>query len=282
MDRRRQKNPVLVMTFLVRDEEDIIRENIEYHLHQGVDFFIAIDNASTDGTTKILKEYERKGILKYYYEPSDVWMQSEWATGIVREACLEHGADWVISNDADEFWIPVCDGQTLKEALESLGRDINVVEAKRSNFVPLCDNGKVAFFQKMIYRERDSKNPIGKPLPPKVIHRASASICVSLGNHSVSGLGVEVKKEGIIEVLHFPMRSIRQYEAKMINLGRGHENAGRPNLRRRFYRQYMKNNTFFVDKYEKECYSSHRLIKAWHSGALIRDTRVRDILYSIL
>jgi hypothetical protein len=30
----------VVMTLLVRDEEDILRENIDFHLKQGVDHFI--------------------------------------------------------------------------------------------------------------------------------------------------------------------------------------------------------------------------------------------------
>lgn len=49
------------MTLLVRDEQDIIRENIEFHLSQGVSFFIVTDNLSADGTAAILKEYEEMG-----------------------------------------------------------------------------------------------------------------------------------------------------------------------------------------------------------------------------
>jgi len=43
----------LIMTLLVRDEEDIIQENIEYHLARGIDFIIATDNLSVDSTTVI-------------------------------------------------------------------------------------------------------------------------------------------------------------------------------------------------------------------------------------
>ena len=94
----------LVMTLLVRDEQDIIRENIEYHLAQGVDFFIATDNRSVDATTNILKEYEARGLLHYIYEGSDDYSQHAWVTRMARMAYKEFGADWVINNDADEFW----------------------------------------------------------------------------------------------------------------------------------------------------------------------------------
>jgi hypothetical protein len=40
----------LVLTLLVRDEEDVIATNIAYHLSRGVDHIIVSDNCSLDGT----------------------------------------------------------------------------------------------------------------------------------------------------------------------------------------------------------------------------------------
>ena len=51
----------LVMTLLVRDEADIVDAQIAFHLAAGVDFVIATDNRSEDGTTRILERYERAG-----------------------------------------------------------------------------------------------------------------------------------------------------------------------------------------------------------------------------
>ena len=53
----------IVMTLLVRNEEDIIEANIEFHLAQGADFIIATDNRSTDRTRDLL--------LRYAQDPAD-------------------------------------------------------------------------------------------------------------------------------------------------------------------------------------------------------------------
>ena len=40
----------LVMTLLVRDEEDILDANLRFHLDRGVDLVLVTDNGSVDGT----------------------------------------------------------------------------------------------------------------------------------------------------------------------------------------------------------------------------------------
>jgi hypothetical protein len=41
----------LVMTLKVRDEADILDDNLRYHRALGVDFFVVTDNGSVDGTS---------------------------------------------------------------------------------------------------------------------------------------------------------------------------------------------------------------------------------------
>jgi hypothetical protein len=45
----------LVQTLVVRDESDIVGAQIDYHLNAGVDFVLATDHDSSDGTTEILE-----------------------------------------------------------------------------------------------------------------------------------------------------------------------------------------------------------------------------------
>ena len=82
----------LVMTLLVRDEEDVLRANLEFHREQGVDFFIVTDNKSEDSTPDIVKEYEARGLAKYIFEGDDDYNQWAWVTRMARLAAPRHGS----------------------------------------------------------------------------------------------------------------------------------------------------------------------------------------------
>ena len=110
----------LVVTVMVRDEVDIIAAMVEHHLAQGADLIIATDNGSVDGTAEVLQRYADLGVLELHHDPVFRKQQHAVVTGMARRACTEHGADWVINADADEFWVP-CDRRlTLRSALEAI------------------------------------------------------------------------------------------------------------------------------------------------------------------
>ena len=96
----------LIMTLLVRDEEDIIEKNIRFHLNHGVDFIIATDNGSVDGTRNILKEYENRGILHLIDEKNQDHSQAEWVNSMGKLAYEKYNAEIIFHCDADEFWFP--------------------------------------------------------------------------------------------------------------------------------------------------------------------------------
>lgn len=208
----------LVMTLLVRDEADIVSANIEFHLSMGVDFIIATDNLSVDGTTDILRAYERRGVLRYISQEDDDFSQSRWVTHMARLAYSEHGADWVINNDADEFWYP--QQGDLKSVLAEIDQACEAVMIERVNFVPLELSETDHFADVMTVRERISLNALGEPLPGKVCHRGRAEIEVDSGNHGVKFAGEAAPTEpAAITILHFPLRSYRQFENKIAKGG---------------------------------------------------------------
>jgi hypothetical protein len=154
----------IVMTLLVRDEADIIRQNIAYHRARGVDHFVVTDNLSIDGTTDILIELEREGLIDLIHERDDTYAQAKWVTRMARRAAMLHGADWVINCDADEFWWPLT--PSLKDPCAAAASDVFALEVQRTNFVPPIAEHAVPL-RSMTVRCAVSKNPLGRPLPPR-------------------------------------------------------------------------------------------------------------------
>lgn len=214
----------LVMTLLVRDEEDIISANIEYHLARGVDFFVVTDNLSEDHTPEILEHYRGMGVLHRITETDDSFAQHEWVTRMARMAHAEFGADWVIESDADEFWWPE-KASDLKAALQAVPVEAAAVRAERHNFVPRPRTAN-GFVNTMIVREARSVNALGAPLPPKVCHRGFEDVAVEQGNHAVSRAGVRLETvSAAISILHFPLRTYRQFAHKIAVGGAAYERS---------------------------------------------------------
>jgi len=283
----RDSFPKIVMTILVKDEVDVIRENIEYHLSRGVDYFIVTDNDSSDGTTEILREYERKGVLSYIHQDG-VYSQSEWVTQMARTAHLDHQADWVINNDADEFWWHDCG--CLKVALSNVSSRCEVVAARRHNMLlpAEVDEGadRVPFYERMIYRRQVSINRIGKPLPGKVCSRGTDDVVVHAGAHSVSSPSLGEPCRSDIEIIHFPVRSREQLERKVVNLGRSYEQnpqvdpvtGARPgNASRRIYADY-KQDPAILEKVLEQFVAKPLESDPDGGDFMVKDLRVRDAI----
>jgi hypothetical protein len=275
----------LVMTLLVRDEEDIVDAQIAYHLHAGVDFFIATDNGSQDGTPEILGRYQRAGYLHLLHEPGGDMRQDEWVTRMARLAASDFGADWVINADADEFWWPR--GGSLKDVLATVPDRYGVVRGCWRHFLPRpCADEKELFAESMTVRLRVPAHPGDKATifhaHQKVAHRADPEVVVELGNHNAEGARLEPLRSWLpLEVLHFSLRSPSQLERKAIRDWAGWSaNPTGPSL----------HNVLVWDAYRAgrldEYYDSHavsdeQLARGIAAGTLATDTRLRDALRTL-
>jgi hypothetical protein len=206
----------LVMTLLARNEADIVDAQIAFHLHAGVDFVVATDNRSTDGTTEILEQYERAGCLHLLRESADDMRQHEWVTRMARLAATDFGADWVINSDADEFWWPR--GGSLRDVLALVPERYGVVRGCWRHFLPRAD-GAGGFWERMTIRLCTPAFPGDKTTiyhaHQKVAHRADPDVEIERGNHHATGRDLEpLRGWHPIEVLHFSFRSIEQMEHK--------------------------------------------------------------------
>lgn len=211
----------ITMTFLVRNEEDILEQNILFHHAQGINSFIVMDNLSTDRTPEIIRALSSKLNVEYIYQPQDDYSQSEWVTEMAKHACTVHKADWVINNDADEFWCSRTG--TIRDFIASMPEDVGVLRLRRHNAI-LGTKGRdlllsAAHPEFTEFFEENSTNVIGLPLPGKCIHRASPIVSVAQGNHDVSGVnGQIIDVESSAYILHYPYRTLTHYKNK-IRLG---------------------------------------------------------------
>ena len=270
----------LVMTLLLRDEEDILAANLDFHLARGVDFFIATDNLSVDRTPEILRSYERRGLLHYIYQPEDDYAQHRWVTHMARLACTEFAADWVINNDADEFWWPECGD--LKQVIQALPPSCDAVVVERTNFLPRPMADDDFFADAMTVRERRSLNALGNPLPPKVCHRALPDVTVAQGNHSVVRDGREIPAVAApITVLHFPIRRYRQFANKIAKGGAAYRrNTELPDgmgaIRRHLYKIWQAGGLEAL--FQAEVLDQAALDRGLAAGDFLRDDRLRVAL----
>jgi Glycosyl transferase family 2 len=217
----------IVQTLVVRDEADIVDDQIAYHLNAGVDFVIACDHQSVDGTTDILERYARDGHLRRI-AVDGVMQDGPWRTQMARLAATEYAAEWIINTDADEFWMPR--GGTLAELFASVPRTHGVVFALSRHFVPRPDDG-AHFSERMVVRATP-RAAIHDPTSPyrphlKAAHRADPAITISFGSHAVSSKRWRsLHHWHPADVLHFPFRSLEQWENKGSRRARGDKPLG--------------------------------------------------------
>lgn len=270
------------MTLLVRDEADVVEANLDYHLSRGVDFVIATDHASRDGTAALLRRYEQDGVLQLLRAEGEAHDQVTHVNAMARAAAVDHGADWVINNDADEFWWPIVGG--LKDLLSAVPEHFGALEVPRSNFLPR-PGGRGSFLERMVVRETASTNGLGEALEPKIVHRGTADISMAPGNHAVTAPDLVVAPDlGLLEVLHLPVRTFEQFERKVLNVGTGYErlegrqhDVGRDQLALLRLQREGRLRAYFDDLVLDDAALAVELA----GGRLVIDPRLRDYLAAV-
>jgi glycosyl transferase family 2 len=269
----------LVLTLVIRDEEDIIKENLDYHLAAGVDFVMIADHQCCDRTMDIVRDYERQGYASVQSQPEPGYYQGRWLTQMAKEAFERHAADWIIPGDADEFWW-VENGGTLKQALEPVPASVPALGAARHNFVARSGQNGAGFLASMTFREVSSLNALGARLPGKVCFRARRDLIVRQGSHAliVNGEVVKPATTANLTILHFPIRTKEQFVARVKVHGEAYRQTDLPPdigaAKRRLY-DLLKEDGLKAYLGEKML-SDNDLTAAVGRGEAVEDTRLRD------
>ena len=253
---RRLPTPRLIMTLLVKNEEELLEKNLLFHKAMGVDAFIVTDNNSADGTYGIIEKYRRKGwVVDVIRETATGYEQKEWVDRMIWRAKMSFGADWVINADADEFWY--APSGSLKKELSKSRANVLTCEVRS------------------MYPEED------KPFWQwsKAI-LALHIMQISMGNHKVRMLP-QYAKSSAIRVYHYHVRGRRQFMDKMVNGGvQLEEHKGRHGGRhwRYFYRLYKEG--LLEEEYDRVIGKPHfeELCKC---GYIYADETIRDVFNSI-
>ena len=264
----------IVMTLLVRNEEDILDAHLSFHRAAGVDLVLAIDNGSCDTSTEILESYASDGYVELTRDDGKL-DQAEWVTGLARRAATEFGADWVINSDADEFYWPR--GGTLKEVLSAVPAQYGGVRGMLRNFAPR-PHGNDFFAERMTVRVCNPGAEDNTPYSPrfKAMHRGDPNVDVFWGSNRAMSRGLDPLSGWYpIDVLHFQIRSLEQCRDKLLRwyaiapsrFRTAAYNADQRGAMREFYESYV------VD--------DEALEKGLANGSLAIDTRLRDALRSL-
>jgi len=270
----------LVMTLRARDEADVLESQLAFHQAAGVDFFVAIDHRSSDGTTEILERYAKGGHLHLIREDNEEMREGEWATRMARLAATDFGADWVISSDSDEFWWPR--GESLKDVLASIPERYGVVRALLRHFVPRPD-GDASFAERLTAR-MSGQAPINDPTSLfrpnlKSVNRGDPEVRLAAGAHTlIDSQLVPLRGWYPIELLHFPIRSSEQFDRKYAHLEESLR-TGRNAYYEEIHRARREGR--LDELYRSLVIDDAALERGLRDGTLVLDTRLRDALRAL-
>jgi glycosyltransferase involved in cell wall biosynthesis len=228
---------------VARNEADIIRTNVLYHLSLGLDRLLVVDNGSSDGTDRVLRELGKDPRVRWTRDEG-LFYHGQIATELAREAYRE-GADWVVPIDADEFWC--APGGNFRGVLEE--SEAGALRARLLNFFQRREQSESAP-DALLYMTRRIREPVvtergNRKLARELVEshkiskleielkkwvsRPTADIEIVFGNHKVEGVAGLKRESHEIVCLHAPIRSRTRLDGKAEVGERSEETGSDPN-----------------------------------------------------
>jgi hypothetical protein len=266
----------VVMLLVVRDDIDVIDTQIAFHLNAGVDFVVATDHDSADGSNEVLASYARQGYLRRLSEHGEA-RDDEWRTRMAQIAAREYAADWIIDSQVDEFWLPRARG--IKDLLGVIPARYGVVQGLRRLFLPRPDDG-ATFVERLAVRrpvtDIRAEEPAGKlewVLRP--VYRATKE--VAAGARDALAGSVPLRGWYPIEVLTFPLRS--RIQAERHGRGRSGSTVPRSALEQRIFDAHRADR--LPEGWDELVLEDDAMRLGIQDGTYVLDGRLRDALQRI-
>lgn len=228
------------LVMMVKDEADIITQNLEHHHALGFRAFCLLDNGSTDETRAKIDDFRQRhtdAVVLYVHDPIVGYYQSDkmaiFQDTLIRYARLaDIDLAWMFFVDADEFIAYAGpDDATGVERFEAVleddaaqlivlhwvgGGSHQVIDAVPAHYDLFATFGKI--------------NSRLLPVVPKVGFRTGTGLVPMMGNHFVAEFEPDlstVRTLGLDDwyMIHFPLRSLDHVRKKVVNGGKAFQNV---------------------------------------------------------
>lgn len=217
----------IALISMVKDEEDIIFDNLVWHFCIGFRKFVIIDNNSTDKTRFLVEKFRDQvanmATVIIVDDPIVEYIQSEVTTGAMRLAnSIWPKVDWIFPVDADEFWYPT---NKLRDILAKIPDDKDVISIQVYNHHAIKDaenlESSIPFYDSLNFRLKNLS-----PDSDKVAVRATPDIVINQGNHKARSIeyyrsiGYIAGNTVGLDMRHFAIRSASQVITKYHNVSK--------------------------------------------------------------
>lgn len=172
----------VALVMMIKDEEDIIYENLIWHFCLGFRKFVIVDNNSSDNTRSLIEKFKKEvlnqAIVVIIDDPILEYIQNKVTTSAFLLAkMIWPDVEWVFPVDADEFWLVE---NKLKDILQIIPNDVDIIAVYSSVYYASNDYYKLKnqpFWKKIHYRTNGYEKR-------KIALRTKINFLIDMGNHS--------------------------------------------------------------------------------------------------
>lgn len=197
----------VVAVCMVKDEEDVVEAFVRHALAVA-DHLVVFDHHSTDRTGFLLHRLRADGLpLTVLTDDEFEYRQAARTSALIRLAVAEHGADWVLPLDADEF-VQAASPAAFRDVLASRPATAPHPRLPLVNFGPHPADDRTEPNPVVRLRHKVRRVDTGKvAIPRRLIE--TPGVAVGTGNHDVAVNGTVLPFEEVSAVwlAHFPIRS---------------------------------------------------------------------------
>jgi len=199
-------------TLLVYNEIDVIHQVMRHYIPV-LDYFIVLNNMSTDGTREAVQSYTQcsnvTNVILLDVISKTYW-QKEWVTRACKHL-IQLGADWIINLDADEIYTG-----SIRNVIEQVdAQGFNQIYATGAFYYPTIfdDAFELNPFKRITYHDSFDI----KYSNDKMIFKKDGFLSVCQGNHWAFFDGMikpRMMRTQNILLHHYPDRSAQQFASK--------------------------------------------------------------------